>query len=368
MISVASALAETVPDARVAEVVDLHFDPERGSRFWLERAARLDFDPREEIRTADDLPRLGPLHREDLVGRPLLDLVPAALHGRRDGFVLSETGGALGRPLRAAFSPDEFAAGFVEPFRRAARERGFPERGVWLFAGPSGPHVIHRTARAFARAAGDAEPFSVDFDPRWARAQSPGSVGARAYLEHVVAQAVELVESQGVTILFSTPPVLRRLGEELAAAARDRIMGIHVGGMAWGAGDRRRIEEAFPRAVVLPAYGNSLAGIAPEVFVPGAPASVIYAVPTGRVRFRVLDRPADGVWDEIALRRITEPGGRGRVVLDRVDPTLFLANLLERDEARVVAAPLAMTTRGVQPFLLADPGAAAETPAREGIY
>lgn len=368
MISLASALAETVPDARVAEVVDLHFDPDCGSRFWLERAALLDFDPREEIRTADDLPRLGALHREDLVGRPLLDLIPVALHDRLSDLVLSETGGALGRPLRVAFSPEEFAAGFVDPFRRAARERGFPERGVWLFAGPSGPHVIHRTARAFARAAGDAEPFSVDFDPRWARAQSPGSVGARAYLEHVVAQAVEIVRSQRVTILFSTPPVLRRLGEDLDAAARERIEGIHVGGMAYGAGDRRRIEEAFPNAVVLPAYGNSLAGIAPEVFVPGVAASVIYAVPTGRVRFRVLQRPADGVWDETALRRIAEPGGRGRVVLDRVDRTILLANLLERDEAGVVAAPLAMTTRGAQPFLLADPGAAAEAPTKEGIY
>ena len=46
-------------DAWVREVVHWHFDPETGCPFWLERAKTLDFDPRTDIKTYDDLERFG---------------------------------------------------------------------------------------------------------------------------------------------------------------------------------------------------------------------------------------------------------------------------------------------------------------------
>jgi hypothetical protein len=37
-------------DAHVREMVAWHFSPETGSPFWLDFAAKLDWDPREEVR------------------------------------------------------------------------------------------------------------------------------------------------------------------------------------------------------------------------------------------------------------------------------------------------------------------------------
>ena len=50
-------------DAHVRETVSWHFEPETGCPFWLEYAAKLDFDPRKEIHGYDDLKLLG--HFED---------------------------------------------------------------------------------------------------------------------------------------------------------------------------------------------------------------------------------------------------------------------------------------------------------------
>ena len=44
-------------DAWVREIVSWHFDPVTGCPFWLDYAKRLDWDPRREIRSYDDLDR-----------------------------------------------------------------------------------------------------------------------------------------------------------------------------------------------------------------------------------------------------------------------------------------------------------------------
>ncbi|HKE04141.1 MAG TPA: hypothetical protein VKE91_08775, partial [Blastocatellia bacterium] len=46
-------------DAQAREIVEWHFNPETGTPFWLEYARKLDFDPRKDVRTYDDLDRFG---------------------------------------------------------------------------------------------------------------------------------------------------------------------------------------------------------------------------------------------------------------------------------------------------------------------
>lgn len=364
-----SAAPETgISDDRVAEVIRLHFDPSGGSRFWLDRARALSFDPRERIHSAVELPLLGPLEREDLLGCSVLDLVPRSLHGARADFILDDTGGTTGTPLRAVFTDASFKAGFTDPFGAAARARGFPARGPWLFVGPSGPHIIHRAARLYARQTGELEPFSVDFDPRWARSQTPGSVGARVYLDHVISQALDVLGREKVTNLFSTPPVLLMLAEHLDVQARGRIEGLHLGGMPLSPDDRQRLAAGFLSAVIIPGYGNSLAGMSPEMAEPEPGGPARYAVPTGRLRVRPVPRPAGGRYDAETLSATVEPGRRGRIILDRVDPEMLIANLVERDEAGAAPAPAEIVEMGFQSMLLVDPGPAVEQPVEGGLY
>jgi phenylacetate-coenzyme A ligase PaaK-like adenylate-forming protein len=342
-------------EERLARVLEAHFDPRWGSPWWLARARELGFDPRREIRGEADLVRLPAISREALSTLPVEAFVPLRHHGARHDWIVSETGGTTGPPCRTVFLPEEFEAAFVNPFVEAARRVGFPRERSWLFVGPSGPHVIGKAARACARALGAMDPFAVDLDPRWVRRLAPGSLARRRYTEHVVAQALAVLESQDVGVLFATPPLLAALGERLPEVVRERITGVHLGGMAADAGFFARLsDEWFPHAVALSGYGNSLAGVCLQVEAVG-PRGPEYFPHGDRLRLDVL-----GV----------DASGRGRVQFHRLDHGAFLPNVRERDEAAPAKRardgdddPFA--ERGIRdPRPPADP---AEAP-REGLY
>jgi hypothetical protein len=314
----------TAADARLRELVALHFDPRWGAPWWLERARTLGLDPRAEVRSLADLARLGPMPLAELAHRPVQDFIPRRFHDRLAEFVTSETGGTTGPPRRTAFRRDEFEAAFVAPFVHAARRTGFPTGESWLFVGPSGPHAIGKAARACAVALGSIDPFSVDFDPRWARRLPADSLARRRYLAHVVEQARAVLATQDIGVIFATPPVLEALGATMDPKRRERVTGIHLGGMAI-AGDllARLAREWFPNARILSGYGNSLAGVCPQLELAGD-APLDYFPHGTRLVLGVVEPRADG---------------RGRVRFHRLDESCFLPNVLERDEAESIAPP-----------------------------
>jgi hypothetical protein len=308
----------------LCELLALHFDPRWGAPWWLERAWALGFDPRAEVRTLADLARFGAMPLAELARRPVQEFIPRRFHDRLAEFVTSETGGTTGPPRRTAFRRDEFDAAFVAPFVRAARRTGFPAGESWLFVGPSGPHAIGKAARACAEALGSIDPFAVDFDPRWARRLPPDSLARRRYVAHVVEQAREVIATQEIGVIFATPPILEALGASVERARRERVTGIHLGGMAV-AGDflARLAGEWFPNARVLSGYGNSLAGVCPQLALAGG-GPLEYFPHGTRLALDVVESGADG---------------RGQVRFHRLDESCFLPNVLERDEAESVAPP-----------------------------
>jgi hypothetical protein len=355
-------------DACLCRALASHLDPDQGTPFWLDRQRALGFSIRDEVRTTADLPRLGPLDRAQLLERPLLDLLPRRLHDRLPELILAETGGTAGRPLRAVFTPAEFEAGFGTPFFAVSEPRGFPRGGGWLFVGPSGPHVIAQAARLLARGHGALEPFAVDLDPRWARAQTPGSLGSRLYGQHVLDQALDLLAREPIQVLFVTPPLAQELAGALSATARRAIRGIHLGGLAVDGATLAALGDAFPEAVLLPGYGNSLLGILMQVDAPAPRADggldLDYYPLAGRLQVSVV-REAGGV---PRLDEPVAPGEEGRVVLARLDESFLLANLVERDVATRVAAPPAAQALGFAPLGLRNPRPSVAEQATHGLY
>jgi hypothetical protein len=304
-------------DARVVEIVAEHFDPRWGSPWWIARAAELGFDPLRELRGVADLERLPPVPFAALASLPVETFVPRCHHGARSSWVLSETGGTTGAPARTVFLPDEFEAAFVAPFVAAAARMRFPRERGWLYLGPSGPHVIGKAARACARALGAMEPFSVDLDPRWVRKLPGDSLARRRYTEHVIGQALAILASQEIGVLFATPPLLAALGEQLERGVREQIAGVHLGGMAADDEFWKRLSEWFPHAVALAGYGNSLAGVCPQL-APTGPGGPEYFAHGDRLVLEVMGSDA---------------AGRGRVRFSRIDRGALLPGMLERDEA-----------------------------------
>jgi hypothetical protein len=334
----------------LAAVLADHFDPKWGSRFWLDRRAALPFDPLEEVREAADLQRFGPMPIDELATRPVTDFIPQRYHDRLHTCVTSETGGTTGPPKRTAFLREEFEAAFVTPFLQAAEVRHFPKNLQWLFIGPSGPHVIGKAARACAVAMGSIDPFSVDFDPRWVRRLAPGSLARRRYMDHVIEQSGAILQTQDIGVLFATPPVLTVLGNRLPEEVRARIRGIHLGGLP---GDRdfwaRLCTDWFPNAVAMSGYGNSLAGVSPQ-----------------------LDATADGlpIYFSHGPRLILFLTPENRVGFHRIDHTVFLPNVIERDAALPATLPAGCADRGFQPIGIAAPGSPDKDAAKpvEGLY
>lgn len=318
--------------AHQRSVIELHLDPERGSPFWLERAGGLR-GRAASIETHGELRRLfGPMDQADLGGRPCRDYIPRAVLDERPSLVLGETGGATGAPRQTAYVEAEFRRAFVEPFTLAAERAGFPREADWLWVGPSGPHIIGKAAPRLAASLGSADPFAVDFDPRWARALAPGSLARERYLGHVVDQALAVLEREEVGVIFTTPSVLETLARRMGDGRREAVRGVHYGGQRVEPEALRRFQqELFPGAVHLSGYGNTLFGCCLELDTSAGRTPAYY--PFGERLVFYLGEPAEGDGNGGG------DGGPRRVFFSRFDRGGMVINMAERDAARPAALP-----------------------------
>jgi thienamycin biosynthesis protein ThnN len=356
-------------DDRLRDLLTLHFHPEHGSRYWLLRQEALGVDVRERVWTADDLWQLGPTPPDALRDVPLRDFIPRALHRQLHRFVVGETAGTSGCPCRTAYRDDEFQAAFVTPFLQAARATGFPKGEPWLWVGPSGPHIIGKAVRELARQTGSMDPFSVDFDPRWAKRLADGSLGRRRYLDHVTTQALEVLGREDVGVLFSTPPALAALAARMSDRQREAIHGVHYGGMSITAQALNKFREVFPCAVHLSGYGNTLFGVLMEV-ADGERRALDYYPLADRVRFHVVDWTENGSSQAQWPPPQREWRTRGRVAFHRLDESCLLVGVLERDEAERVAPSRPALALGCNADGLRDPHppAALDGKLQLGLY
>ncbi len=344
-----STMAEPL-SGRAREVLAMHGDPRRGSDYWLEFQNSHDVRL-GELETWDELFVLPPADANSLRTRPVEDFVPRALFSSRDRWVVAQTGGATGRPATTCYMPEDFEAAFVLPFVAAAERHNFPRGGGWLFVGPTGPHIIGRAADELARRMRAPGIFTVDFDPRWFRRMADGSMGRRRYVEHIVAQAMDVIDQQEVTVLFATPPTLAALAGRMTERQRLAVRGVHYGGTALTAESLARFQnELFPAAVHLSGYGNTLFGCALELSIE-ADRTPTYFPHGDRLRFALSED--------------------GRVRFCRVDAAFLVLNQIERDAASLVAPPRDWCDAGFVAAGLANPQPApgpGQKDQSQGIY
>ncbi|MEZ6192128.1 MAG: hypothetical protein R3C45_12690 [Phycisphaerales bacterium] len=311
---------------QMRSVVAEHLDPRWGSAFWLDRAEQAGVRTAEEITGLSDLVSRLSMGPADLRARPLLHYVPRRYHDQRHRFVIGQTGGTTGPGAWTVYLPVEFHEAFVEPFTRAATHTGFPEGETWLYVGPTGPHLIGKAASAIARCVGSCEPFFLDFDPRWSRKMPAESAGATRYLQHVLDQAMDVIEQQRIGVLFATPPVLMGLAKRMTPKQREQVRGVHYGGMAINAATLEELQvRAFPVAVHLSGYGNTLFGCCPELRTTERRHHDYYPFGT-RLRIEVVDEKG-------------RPASVGRVRFTRLDHGSMIVGMLERDHAQVAQLP-----------------------------
>lgn len=312
----------------IQKILAIHFDPEKGTPYWLEKEKERSLNVRSQICRWEDFHLLGPMSVDELRTRPLSDFIPFSLQHKLPEMILSETGGTTGPPCRRVFLPEEFDNAFIRPWLQAVSERNFPVRGRWLFIGPGGPHIIAQAARKMARAVQSLEPFSVDCDVRWFRRQENPSLGFTLYLDHVLDQAMNIINCQNIDTLFTTPILLSSLAEQMSIRQRAQIRGIHTGGMEQSAELTASLRESFPNAVILPGYGNSLFGVTYEEQETKTGEDSVFSMKDPAMWLQLVPVTND---ENIDLQTVQPEGEKGRVVLHRLDVSFLIINLLERD-------------------------------------
>jgi hypothetical protein len=315
-------------------ILCIHFDPDKGSPYWLDKASELGISPLKDIHSVGDLVLFGPMDEGALATLPVEDFVPRRYWGDKSEWIIGETSGTTGNPKTTVYREEEFHQSFVYPFEVVAAHRKFPVGENWLWIGPTGPHIIGKAARACARALGSPDPFSVDFDPRWVKKFAPDSIGFKRYLDHVVDQATRILHTQNIKVLFSTPKVLIRLKDAMSNDRREAILGVHFGGMELERDLFQAIADAFPNAVLISGYGNTLFGMCPEFT--GNPALPLDYYPVGpRLLFQTVPVNS-GMSPREKLELQRSPGEVGQIVFSRLDESFLIINHFERDQGELI--------------------------------
>ncbi len=310
-------------DAHVREMVGWHFSPETGCPFWLDYAAKLDFDPRDKIHGYADLEVLGHFEDEWLRGGPIRRWVPKGLEG--EPLYVFETGGSTGLP-KSRVNIRDFQTDY-EIFSDTLSDETFPRNADWLMLGPTGPRRLRLAIEHLAQHRGGVS-FHVDLDPRWVNKmiRRGRHQDMRDYKEHVVDQGLKILRGHdSVRCLFTTPKLLEALCEKISLT-KAGITGIFCGGTEMNAQFHRFArEELVPGIDFVPTYGNTLMGLACcKPFDPADDYAITYYPPAPRAVFDLVD-PDDP-------RRTVEYGETGRVMLTTLTPEFFMPRFLERDE------------------------------------
>ena len=310
-------------DAQVRETVSWHFDPETGCPFWLQYAEQLDFDPRKDVQSFDDLKKFPPFEDDWLRGAPVNRWVPKAYKDRP--VYVFETGGSTGVP-KSRIAIDDFRIDY-ELFSETLPEEHFPKGSNWLMLGPSGPRRLRLAVEHLCQSRGGIC-FCVDLDPRWViKLVKKGWMDhLNAYKDHVIDQAVTILNAgHDIRCLFTTPKLLESLCNRVDLKEAG-LKGIFSGGTEFTPQWYRfATEELLNGVFMTPTYGNTLMGLAAsKPFTPEDNFKITYHAPQPRAVLEVVD------FDD--LESPVDYAQTGRVMLTTLTKEFFVPRFLERDE------------------------------------
>jgi hypothetical protein len=321
------------PEAFLRAAIAWHFGQETGSAFWLRAARHLYFDPVTDVRTFADL-RLFPNLLSQLRTEPVENLIPRGYGSPAPVPQIFESGGTTGAPKRTVQLPD-----WVEQVVQWQTEDfaggGFVRGSGFLCMMPSGPHGVGYFSRLVSERLGSTF-HAIDLDPRWVKKLVARHAAGEmmGYVDHLVEQAVHVLQTQHIANLHTTPPLLEAFAraDDVVNLVNEKIRFMLLSGAHVDIDTLDLLGGIFPNTTITMAFGSTMIlsqaitdrvdgdGDGPFVFHPRSP----YAT------FSVVD-PDTGA--EVRY------GQRGQVIMNHISKGMFLPNNLERDSAVRLAGP-----------------------------
>jgi hypothetical protein len=222
---------------------------------------------------------------------------------------------------------DDFRIDYTA-FSDTLSDEHFPRNHYWMMVGPTGPRRLRLAIEHLANERG-CSCYFVDLDPRWVKRLIAGKQfdQARAYMDHVIDQALTILKHRSVSALFTTPKLLEALAErkDLVKAG---IKGVFCGGTTMDKQYARfLVEEVCEGGQIgfVPTYGNTLMGLARHHPISADnDYSIAYYAPQPRAVLRVVNPDTNQAVDYDTW---------GRVELTTLTKEFFMPRFLERDEA-----------------------------------
>lgn len=311
-------------EAYLRAVIAWHFGEDTGSPFWLRAAGTLNFDPSRDISTFADL-RLFPNLLNELRNAPVEDLIPRGYGSPPPLPQIFESGGTTGAPKRTVQMPDwieQVVQWQTEDFTAG----GFlPGRG-FLCMMPSGPHGVGYFSRLVSARLGSVF-HSIDLDPRWVKKLARKAASdASGYVDHVIEQAVYVLQTQNVANLHTTPPLLEAIArnDRVVDLVNEKIRYVLLSGAHVGSDTLELLCEIFPETAITMVFGSTMILSQAVTRTASDYESFIFDPRTPYVVFWVVD-PDTG--EQVPY------GQRGQVVMNHLSKGMFIPNNLERDSA-----------------------------------
>jgi thienamycin biosynthesis protein ThnN len=288
---VKSVLSE-ISTSYLKHVLDIHFHPELGTPYWIERQKQLKYkdvnavndwysfkqivgfqDPEDQKRFERDTRLLS-----------LEQFIPKAiLNDRSRSIWASQTGGTTGLPKHGCWDSVywknvmNFTNEFLDIFK-------VPYAANWLFLGPMGPHTTGRLVVDIAQGRGGLC-YSIDLDPRFVKIAVNEKMDntLQRYLKHIWEQTESILKYQKVEVLFATSRLLEMAPEYIDMDLFRGLKGIVHAGTPLDADTNELLQtELFPNIPIIGMYGTSTTGISYQasgmihkpyrvVYVPSSP-------------------------------------------------------------------------------------------------
>lgn len=317
-------------EAYLRTAIAWHFGADTGSPFWLRTAQTLNFNPLTDIATFADL-RLFPNLVNDLRCVPVEDLVPRGYGSPPPLPRIFESGGTTGAPKRTVQLPD-WVAQTVEWQTDDFVGGGFRSGQGFLCLMPSGPHGVGYFSRLVSERLGSVF-HSVDIDPRWVKKAAARNAAAdvTAYVDHVIEQAVFILQTQTVANMQTTPPLLETMArnDRVVDLVNGKIRYLLLSGAHFDADTLDLLRDIFPATTITVAFGSTMV-LSQAVTRTGDGDAFVFDPRTPYVVFWVVD-PDTG--EQVPY------GQPGQVVMNHISKGMFIPNNLERDLALRMPGP-----------------------------
>lgn len=331
-------------------ILSLHFDPESGTPFYINKAKEQDLNT-ENI-SINEVDRYFTLTNNSLKEEfdntlrkgTYKQITPSSLVENNGVEMIGESGGTTGAGKRAAFSKEEFNR-HIEKANKVLNYANFPKNKDWLvILPPYPPQGIGKFGPDLAKIMGG-EAFGIDLDPRilkkYGKVMSAGnefekqsaSWALNHYMEHIKDQIKDVIESENdIKNIFTTPILLEKFPEWFKDNKNvlDEIEGIFYGGTRMYRDTYKLFrEDIFPDRPIIGIYGSGhLGGLAYQLPLEDS-YEIIYIPFKELFDINIVDENNNQV----------DYGEKGRVLISKYSNSLLMQRYPDEDEGTLVEPP-----------------------------